>query len=414
MAKKFFDILPPKPPAEKPKPFFEKAIPPLISENKKWWGITEKVVGGVLVFLILVGISCYFLLSKAEIEIWPKTEILNFGEKVTADSKTENIDLLSKIIPAKLFEKELTLSEEFPASGKKEKRAEGILRVYNAYSTSPQVLVATTRFISADGKLFRSIEKVTIPGGKYEGVKFVPGYLDIKIRADQPGAEYDIGPSTFAIPGFAGTSKYTAFYGKSFEKMSGGGIVSEVKEDDLAKAKKVLVEKTLKDCQASLKAEIPSDFIFLEKSLSQELIESTSSTKAGEEVQSFNFQVKVKSRLISFKESDLERLVKSLIVSQLPEEKKLLVESLKINRENEIADLKSEKIIFDLAITAKIYLDIDEVSLKKGLLGKSLAETQIILENQPQITKFLVKFWPFWVKKVPENTEKIKIKITVD
>ncbi|MEK6555804.1 MAG: hypothetical protein AABZ31_11215, partial [Bdellovibrionota bacterium] len=40
------------------------------------------------------------------------------------------------------------------SSGKtiQEARAKGVIQVYNAYSTEDQVLIANTRFISADGK----------------------------------------------------------------------------------------------------------------------------------------------------------------------------------------------------------------------------------------------------------------------
>ena len=63
---------------------------------------------------------------------------------------------------------------------------------------------------------------------------------------------------------------------------------------------------------------------------------------------------------------------------------------------------------------AKIYSDIDQTNLKKGLSGKSLAEAELFLENQPQITRVLVKLWPFWVKKAPEDIERIEIRLRVD
>ncbi|MDP1538634.1 MAG: hypothetical protein Q8M00_01240, partial [bacterium] len=168
-----------------------------------------------LVFLILLGVFCYFALSKAEIELWPETEISKLETKLTIDKEVKEPNILGKIIPAQVFQKEKTLVELFQSSGKilKEEKAEGTIRVYNTYSISPQVLIATTRFVSADGKLFRTPVMVTIPGGRYEGGKFIPGEIDIKIIADQPGSEYNIGLSVFAIPGFAGTDRYTKFYG---------------------------------------------------------------------------------------------------------------------------------------------------------------------------------------------------------
>ena len=440
MPKKIFDIFPPQKTGEyhlsagRETPVAKKEeerveVPPKQKSQKislkKWWGV-------VFLLFILGGFLAYFSLSRAEIEIWPETKISDFREKVTADSKVEKTDpafwVKSGVIPAKIYEGETTLSQEFPASGKKEKRAEGIIKVYNVYSVSPQVLVANTRFVSAEGKLFRTIEKVTIPGGKSEGGKLVPGYLDIKVRADQPGTEYNIGPTTFSIPGFAGTPKYTAFYGKSFEKMEGGGQTSQVTKEDLENAKKILTERALEQAKTSLESKIQeetssqenrpglsnSDFVLIDKALSQEIISATSNCQEGAEAENFNLQVKVKSQALLFKKSDLENLAKELVSNQIEKTKKFQQESLKINYSAESIDLKSGRIILDLTINAKIYSEIDTTTLKKALEGKSLAETKILFESQPEIIKTRINLWPFWVKKVPENPEKIEIKINLD
>src|SRR4030043_705672 len=191
-----------------------------------------------LFFLVLLGIFCYVVLSKAEINVWPETETLNLEEKASIDKNASVIDSILKIIPAETFQKEKTVVQTIPASGQvlKEEKAQGTIRVYNAYSTSPQVLITTTRFVSSDGKVFRTPVKVTIPGATNEGGKFVPGQIDIKVVADQPGKEYNIAPTKFSIPGFAGTEKYTKFYGESFETMTGGfqEEVAKVTEKDLS------------------------------------------------------------------------------------------------------------------------------------------------------------------------------------
>jgi len=413
MAQKIFDILPPKETRKEKeikeeKPEFKISLP---SPKKK-------SLFYVPLILILAFLSCYFTLSKAEIEIWPESEVLTFETKLTIDKTAENVDFSNKVIPGKIFEAEKTITEEFSSSGTvlKEKKAEGIIRVYNDYSTSPQVLLATTRFVSADGKLFRTPTKITIPGGHYENGKFVPGYLDAQVKADQPGPEYNIGPSTFSIPGFAGTARYTKFYGKSFQAMTGGlkEEESQVTQEDLDQAQKTLEEKALQNCKVALKEKISPEFILLEEILDSEIIETFSLAKPKEELEKFSFQVKAKSQALVFKSEDVENFARDFILSQIPESKKIYQESLKINYLPETSDLKLGKIILSLNMEAKIYSDIDQINLKKGLEGKSLAEAKLFLEDQPQITQVLVKFWPFWVKKVPEDIEKIEIKLNIE
>lgn len=434
MPKKIFDILPPKrfkrsPPSIWEKERLEREKKLTLTKNlfSQRFAFCQRLFGGrgffkkalifAPLFLILIGIFFHFALSKVGIEIWPEAKVLNFQEKVTIDTKINKVDFLAEVIPGKFFEDQKSGSEQFSASGKvfKEEKAQGIIRVYNAYSTLPQVLVATTRFISAEGKLFRSVERVTIPGGRYEKGKFVAGFLDIKVRAAEAGEDYNIGPSTFSIPGFAGTPRYTSFYGKSFSPMTGGfrGEVSQVTQQDLERAQNILVERLKRESKDSIVAKISSDFILLDEGISQEIIEGSSLAKAGTQVDSFNFQVQIKSKALGWKLSDLENFAKEFIRSNITDDKKIHQESLEINYWSESINMELGKIILNLAITAKIYSDIEEVSLKKALFGKSLKETQRFLEDSPKITKVSLKVFPFWLKKIPQKEEKIKIKLNL-
>lgn len=417
MVKKIFDILPPTP--EERKPLLSKKVNlPIFFEKKRWkirWGIIPLI-------LILVGIFCYFILpywwAEAEIEVWPKTEPYSLKTKITADINFQEIDLFNKIVPAKIFESEKIISEEFPSSGKEllEKKAEGIIRVYNNYSTQNQVLVANTRFVSAEGKLFRSIEKAIIPGGKYEEGKFIPGYLDIKVSADKPGEEYNIGPTTFSIPGFAGTPLYTKFYGKSFQPMKGGEVkeVSIVSQKDIEEAQKVLTEKIKEEVKLVLKEKIPSEFDLLKESQETKILEITPLAQPGQQLEKFKFQVKAKVKALAFKPEDIKNFLINFIPSQIPSEKKVLPESLEISYFPQNINLEEGQILLSLEAKIKIFSEIDAVSVKKGLTGKSIAETKFFLENQPEINRAEVKLWPFWLKRIPEDLRKIKIKLNFD
>ena len=428
MNKKVFDISPPAYPQktapsatfreEKISPPSPENILPSFSKKRKWGAVA------VLFILISAFLFCHFVLSKVEIEIWPKTEPFTSETKLTVDKALDNVDVLNKVIPGELIETEKTITEEFLSSGKvlKEKKAEGIIRVYNKYSTSPQTLVATTRFISGDGKLFRSVEKVTIPGGKYEGGKLVASFIDVKVAADQPGPEYNIGPSTFSIPGLAGTDKYTKIYGESLQEMTGGQKeeVPQVRQEDLDGAEKSLSEKALKESEASLKEKISSEFILLDSTLpppramDSEILETFSLARPKDELEKFNFQVKAHSIALVFKKEDLEKFARDFILSQIEETKKFSEKSLKLDYPPEAIDLETGKITLSLKLDTKTYLDIGESYLKEALAGESLAEAKLFLENQPQIDTVEVKFWPIWIKNVPRNPEKIEIKLNLD
>jgi hypothetical protein len=374
-------------------------------------------------FFILLGFFCFFSLTKAEIEIWPETEFLSLEKEA--------------VLPLQVFQKEKAVLESFQSSGKvlKEKKAEGVIRVYNDYSTSSQVLIATTRFVSAEGKVFRTPVAVTIPGGRYEGGKFVSGEIDIRVVADQPGVEYNISSSTFSIPGFAGTDRYTKFYGKSFQSMTGGfkEEVLKITEEDIKKAEDLLTRQAVEECLNLLESELRSEdisakFNYFPGEFRTEIIEKVSLSLAGEEKKEFKFQVKANCQTLLMEKEVLRDFAKDLLIKEAEENEKISLEnsflsspakiltveeSLEINYSLKKIDFNLKEAALFLNIYSRVYSEIDIYNLKNALSGKSLLETELFLKNQPEIRMAAVSFSPFWVKKVPQDLNKIKIKINL-
>ena len=85
--------------------------------------------------------------------------------------------------------------------------------------------MATTRFVTPDGKLFRLVSSVTVPGAQVTNGQIVPSSIDAPVAADQPGDAYNVGPvNKLTIPGFQGSPKYNAFYGQLASGTSGGFV----------------------------------------------------------------------------------------------------------------------------------------------------------------------------------------------
>lgn len=404
MSKKFYDIIPPK----------EITLPSEKREIKPKRIFLKSLIF-CFIFLIFLGIASFYIFSKAEIEIWPKTDILTLKETVTIDSEIKEPNFETKVIPGKIFSDEKSTSEEFPATGKilKQEKAQGTIKVYNAASTSPRTLIPS-RFVSADGKLFWSVKKIVIPGARQEKGKLIPGEADVEVRAAEPGENYNIGPSTFALPALAGSPLYTTIYGKSFAPMVGGfkKEVSQVIKEDLEKAKNALADKLKKESREFLKTNLPSDFVLLDNAILQEIKENNSSLEAGAEAESFNFQVKIHSDGLGFRKLDIENFAKNIINLNIPEDKKFQEKSLEIIYLPELKE--GGKIILNLEIKAKIYSDINLPELKKALAGESRNEIKLFLENLPEATKTEIKSWPILRKKIPENVKKIEIRLNLD
>ena len=397
-------------------------------ERKAVLKTIRKTLFFCLFFLILTGIFSFLVFSKIKIEIWPKTKISDFETNVVVKIGNGKSDFQKKIISGKLFENQKTDSKEFFASGKviKERKAEGIIRVFNNYSVFAQGLLPNTRFVSDKGKLFRSTKREVIPGGHRAKGKFIAGFVDIKVRAAEAGEDYNIGPSTFSIPGFKGTPKYTYFYGKSSFPMAGGfrGEVPQITEGDIKKAKSTLSGRLKEESKSFLKKTVPADYVLLEEAIFQDITEDNNSAKAGSEAESFNFQVKVKSQGIGFKKSDMDEFVQKFIASSISENEEFQKDSLEVNYSLEpsflqggdnIADiLKSGEIVLAVKIKAKVYKKIDLIKLKKAISNKPLKEAMIFLRDLPYITKIKNKSWLFLKKKIPDDINKIELKLNLD
>lgn len=416
MTKKIFDILPPKKferkkektkeekILKKEKPSFE-----LNKKNKRKLFFLSSIAAAILILIILFS----FKFSKAEVKIWPETEVKSFETTITIDVNRENSDFRNNILAGKVFEIEKNFSEDFSSSGKLLKRAEGIIRLYNGFTTNSENWLAGTRFVSSDGKLFTSKDRIAVPGAEMRNGKIVPSYVDVPVIASEGGSDYNIEPSHFSIIAFRGTPRYYDFYGESLQPMTGGGEVSQVKSDDLEKAERVLTEKAEKELKDSLRNEIPAGFVFLEDIFSIEVLDKFSPAKEGMELERFNFQVQGKISNISFEKKEIEKFIEQFVLTQITQEELMFKESLEIEYLPEVIDFTSGKLTVSLNFSVKIYPEINISSLKKALMGKSLNETDIFLKNQPQIIKTEIHLFPFWLNSLPNNSEKIEVEYPI-
>ena len=432
-SRKVFDIIPPKEqketvPQSKPakkqafsaklalpsKTVVLKEVPRVqLKINKKaiWWPALT-----ILAIICLSGASYLLIKPKAEISVWPQKTPLTMKTQVVVSKNTSQG---AEVIIGEVKTEECSSSQEFSATGVKSlsTKASGTIRVYNAYATTPQTLIANTRFVSDDGKLFRTPQKIVIPGAHYEGSKLIPGELDIMVEAGEAGDEYNIGPSTFSLPALAGTSRYTAFYAKSFGSMAGGsqGQTTQVTAQDLTSAEESLAFTAKDNCQKVLQASLsPEEYVINEEALKSEVIEVTPLAKTGQEVEKFTLNIKVKATALIFKKSDLENFAKSYIMGKVPEGKQLDQNSVACSYLPQSVDLAKGKIVLSVEVSAETYLNIDENSIKEASRSQSPEEVKASLRQFSEINDFQVRLWPFWANKTPFEVEGIAVKIRLD
>ena len=362
-------------------------------------GNRKKAGLGVLALLVLAGCfgAYYFFWEhKVVIEIMWETKFVGDSTSVNV---AENGDILGAILL-----QEYSASKEFPSTGiiEKKEKAQGLITVYNNYSTSDQPLLATTRFISDKGELFRIPKRVVVPG---------MGSVETTVFADQPCEEYNIKPSVFSIPGFAGTNKYTAFYAKSFSDFTGGycGESVFVDEKDFEDAENFLKNEAFENGKEFLKQKREEGFIVLDHAIQQEVIEFTPLAKLNQEIDSFIAQIKIQTKAFAFKGQDLQDFVKEYIGEKISGDSKIHEQSLDVNWEFVNINLEGDEIELKIEMNCLTYVGLDKQELKQIIAGKDFVEISNILESKPEIRRAVVKAKPFWMKKAPIDFESIEI-----
>ena len=397
--------------------FFAKRIKEKRKAESSFRFFTFKKFVIFLIFVLLVagGFLLYFILPKAQIVINPRKEDIKFEAEVIADKNINSIDLEDNRIPAQVFQLETEGSRKFPTTGEKDvvEKAKGTLTIYNQYSSSEQTLVKTTRLRSENGKIFRLTETVVIPGASIEEGKIIPSSREVTVEADEAGDAYNIGSSKFTIPGFEGTPKYVAFYGQSTEPMTGGakGRMKVVTKQDIDGATEIVSLELKNKVKDEFKKKIPADLKMLDDAYVLEVIESDSTLEPDDPGKEFIITTKVKAWGLAFKEDDVSILIKEKIKEKISANKFLISSTIKIDYKNTKIDSNKGRINFMCQVSAQTAWSLDETKLKNELSGKDEIEVRRYLSSLPEIETAKVVFWPFWVKSIPKNKDKIKITI---
>ncbi|MDP2820823.1 MAG: hypothetical protein Q8O39_01285 [bacterium] len=382
-------------------------------------GINLKKIIFLAVLLGIASVSfAYAFNVKLNIQLTPIKEDFLIEEKATIEKSAQASDIENLKLSSKPIEVETIKSELYQSAGNKisETKATGIIRVYNNYSETPQALVATTRFLSSDGKLFRTTKKVSIPGAEYKNGKLTSNYAEVTVEAAEAGEEYNIEPATFSIPGFAGTAKYTGFYGKSLNKMTGGSrkTIKFVSKNDISKAKNSLEKLVFEEGLKDLQKQVPDGYEIIQGSLEQEIIKDQSNVNEGLEADNFSLKFKAKSKALIISKEELNNLGKKLAFKRLSQDKEINPSSLAVNYGISDFDSGKEKIEINLEIKGESFTKINTDALFEEIKTQRLSSLEQILNEKNNFAGIKFEKTPFWLSRVPLDKGKVKIEVNLD
>jgi len=363
----------------------------------------------VTIFIVLVVIAgsaaalMYF--SSAKIEVVPSTIAATVQGSFTAGQGTADL-------PFKVITAQKVASQSVPSNGTKtvNSAASGTITIYNTQAKA-QALIANTRFATASGLVFRIHSAVTIPGGSTAK----PGSVSAKVFADKEGSSYNVGPTSFTIPGFAGTPQATQVTARSTEAMSGGasGTVPSVDAAGAVAARTALTSALGPDLEKSLKDQVPPDYVLLPGAwvTSFQDLDPAASATAG--------QVEVKEQgtatAVIFQNAGLAKAIALASGGANYQGEPLTItstEGLKLVPTAGLPDATATSFSFTLSGTAPLVYFVDQARIAAAVAGKDRQAAQVALTNYPEVNRAIIVLRPFWKQSFPEDPASISIVVS--
>jgi len=374
--------------------------------------ITIAVIASIL---ILTFLFIYFL-AKAEINVISKKIIWEEQMPVLAASNMNQVDETMFKIPLMAYDFTRTVTQKFSTTEVKniENKARGTIRIYNAYSSEPQVLIATTRFLSKEGKLFRLVNKISVPGAKIENGKIIPSYIDAEVIADKAGDDYNISPTTFTIPAFEGTPRYSKFYAESFSKMTGGyiGTAKIVGQSDFEKAESQINDIAAVSLKEELKAKLKEGDIVLDDATKIFTLDSISTNpKIGEKADEFEITGRFILKALVFNEDNIKKVFIAEAIKNNPQFKSKDLFSYQFSYGAPRVDFDKKLLSFPVEAQLVFREKINPDDFINNLTGKNSKELESFFKQFDTIEKVDISIWPSFLKFTPLNASHIKLSI---
>lgn len=390
-----------------------------ISLSKKFWK-SILLFGAVACTVVLLAVA-YLFLPEAQVRLFARMKQKSIETDIKGSANFSAVNVGDGQIPLKVIQADEEISRTYTSTGSKSsnsQKSKGVITVYNEYNASPQPLVATTRFLSEDGKIFRLVKSITVPGITQVGGETKPGAIEAEVIADESGDSFNIGPSKFTIPGFqsSGAEKYSKFYGKSSKPMSGGGngtqSLKTVSSGDIASAKAKILSEITEAVKKKIQDLAGSDMTVLDEAIDIGGSVYTLSDMEGEMAETFTVTVKTKAKALVFRQEDLRGILLALVSKDGNATAEADKDSLKIELGKAQVDMDKGTLELKAEAKAALTPKINMENLKRGILGKDEGSFESYLKTYPEIEKAEVNYWPSFISgKIPSYENRVSVEL---
>lgn len=374
---------------------------PSFVPSKKLW-----IIAGVAV--VLLASLSLFAFKKTTVTVVPRTHTIVFDNTVPFTAYPADT-AASGTLPYSVQSFTFDDSEVVPAQGTHhvESKASGSVTVVNDFSPTPVKLLATTRFETPDGLIFRAPSQVIVPGKKGSA----PGTVQITVVADQPGANYNVGPiSKLTLPGLKSGPMFSTVYARS-EAAFAGGFSGEQPQTapGALEAAVAQIRSRLDTKYRSALGTIASSSTAL-PDLARVTYTDMPNTPEGDSSVRVREQISVQVPVFS---TDVlaNTLAQSYSADASIRDVNLVPAADFAARSSDAASttLGSDAISFTLNGKAQLVWDVDSTALASALAGHDQGAFQTIIGGFPFVQEAKARVEPFWSSAFPKNPDSIVI-----
>ncbi len=384
-------------------------------EEKKsvWKPILLILVGSALVLGLFLLFSSAF--SRVSVKITTTKKDINMDDIVFL-----NKDGAGGGVQYKVMKFDDTASNKVAVTGSKitEKSATGSVTIYNSYSSAFQKLVVGTRLETKDGRIYKILYPVTVPGLSISDGKVMPGAVDVSVIASVSGPAYNTPPTSFTIPGLKGSPKYQKFYAKSGKDITGGfsGQIRIALPADILKVRAKLQEGLKQKLTKSALAQVPAGFLLYEDTLFFTFKDNTVGNSSMVDTSGAPGSLNVTGTLnaVIIRSDDLNKLVADKKLADAGQGAKITISNLdklvfKVLNKDKINVMNNDSIATQVTGKLSAVWDINENVLKEKLVGIKKSDYQNVFKDFPAIENAAVVFSPSWAFYFPSDVSRIKI-----
>lgn len=354
---------------------------------------------------VLIIVVAFFSFSKLTISVVPGEDLVNESlvmsvNDLNASSTTSVGNTVKGIVRSLIIEDEKIYRATGEGAASQDFVGKAVIINKN---NAAQTLIATTRLLAADGKLFRIKKAVSVPAG---------GEVEVDVYPDQSAPEMAISPTNFTIPGL-NQALQEKIYAESREAFTfGSGTTAYISAEDLSNAKKDLSLALLEKAKLEANEKFQQyDKIIYNVDITK--IVTATDVKPGDEKEEFRMKARGSVQVVAFSQSEVLNLIEGRLKVSIPEGRVLSglnESSISYSLENtdEASKIASVKAVFS---GRTVFAPGVEIVDRNKIVDLNRNQINDYLKTIEGISAYKLEFTPSFINKAPSLSDRIKVEL---